>query len=130
MDWLWVRINALWTSWGIQIMRYQILECRRTLARSKRVLIDDALFETLLDYVPAVQDEMAVPTFPEVDATRVAPMRLASARDAIRPPIPTPQSDARQPCHADALCPHPPAVNVRANPRAIVARSAAFASRC
>jgi hypothetical protein len=75
-------------------------------------LIEDSPFEALLDYVPTVQDEMAVPTFPEVDATRVAPMRLASARDAIRPPIPASQADARQSCHANALCPHPPAANV------------------
>jgi RNA polymerase sigma factor (sigma-70 family) len=41
-------------------MRYQILEYRRNLARSKRVLIGDSLFEALLDYVPTIQDEMAV----------------------------------------------------------------------
>ena len=47
-------------AWGIQIMRYQILEYRRTLVRSKRVLIEDSLFDALLDYVPTIQDEMAV----------------------------------------------------------------------
>jgi len=47
-------------AWGIQIMRYQILEYRRNLARSKRVLIEDSLFDALLDYVPTIQDEMAV----------------------------------------------------------------------
>jgi RNA polymerase sigma-70 factor (ECF subfamily) len=47
-------------AWGIQIMRYQILEYRRNLARSKRVLLEDSLFEALLDYVPTLQDEMAV----------------------------------------------------------------------
>jgi len=46
-------------AWGIQIMRYRILEYRRNLARNKRVLIEDSLFEALLDYVPAIQDEMA-----------------------------------------------------------------------
>jgi RNA polymerase sigma-70 factor (ECF subfamily) len=46
-------------AWGIQIMRYQILEYRRNLARSKRVLLEDSLFEALLDYVPTMQDEMA-----------------------------------------------------------------------
>jgi hypothetical protein len=64
------------------------------------------------------QDEMGVPTFPEVDATRVAPMRLASVRDAIRPPIPLSQADARRLCHADALWPHPPAVKAAAQWRA------------
>ncbi len=47
-------------AWGIQIMRYQILEYRRNLARSKRVLIEDSLFEALMDYLPTIQDEMAV----------------------------------------------------------------------
>jgi RNA polymerase sigma-70 factor (ECF subfamily) len=47
-------------AWGIQIMRYQILEYRRNLARSKRVLMDDSLFEALLEHMPAVQDEMTV----------------------------------------------------------------------
>jgi RNA polymerase sigma-70 factor (ECF subfamily) len=47
-------------AWGIQIMRYEILEYRRHLARSKRVWIEGSLFETLLDYVPTMQDEMAV----------------------------------------------------------------------
>jgi hypothetical protein len=56
---------------------------------------------------------------------RVAPMRLASARNAIRPAIPAPQADARQPCHADALRPHPPAVNARAMARRIARRKAA-----
>jgi RNA polymerase sigma factor (sigma-70 family) len=41
-------------------MRYQILDYRRKLARSKRVLIEDSLFETLMDYVPGIQDEIAV----------------------------------------------------------------------
>jgi RNA polymerase sigma-70 factor (ECF subfamily) len=47
-------------AWGIQIMRYQILEYRRNLARSKRVLIEDSLFDTLMDHLPTIQDEMAV----------------------------------------------------------------------
>jgi RNA polymerase sigma-70 factor, ECF subfamily len=47
-------------AWGIQIMRYQILEYRRNQARSKRVLMEDSVFEALLDHVPTVQDEMAV----------------------------------------------------------------------
>ncbi len=47
-------------AWGIQIMRYQILGYRRSLARNKRVLVEDSLFEALLDYMPAIQDELAV----------------------------------------------------------------------
>ena len=47
-------------AWGIQIVRYEILEYRRNLARRKRVFIEDSLFETLLDYVPTIQDELAV----------------------------------------------------------------------
>lgn len=45
-------------AWGIQIMRYQILEYRRNLARSRRVMIEDSLFEALLDHMPAIQDEL------------------------------------------------------------------------
>lgn len=47
-------------AWGIQIMRYQILEYRRNLARSKRVPIEDSLFEALMDYIPSIQDEVAM----------------------------------------------------------------------
>ncbi|OHB59741.1 MAG: hypothetical protein A2167_07685, partial [Planctomycetes bacterium RBG_13_46_10] len=44
-------------AWAVQIMRYQILEYRRNLARSKRVLMEDSLFEALMDYIPTIQDE-------------------------------------------------------------------------
>ena len=47
-------------AWGVQIMRYQILDYRRNLARSKRVLMPDSLCKTLLNHLPAIQDEMAV----------------------------------------------------------------------
>jgi RNA polymerase sigma-70 factor, ECF subfamily len=47
-------------AWGIQIMRYQILEYRRNLARSKRVLMEDSVFEALMDHMPTIQDELAV----------------------------------------------------------------------
>ena len=47
-------------AWGVQIMRYQILDYRRNLARSKRVVMEDSLFETLLNHLPTVQDELAV----------------------------------------------------------------------
>ena len=46
-------------AWGVQIMRYQILDYRRKLARSKRVLIEDSLFEVLMDYTSTVKDEVA-----------------------------------------------------------------------
>lgn len=45
--------------WGVKIMRYQILDYRRKLARSKRVLIDDSLFDVLMDYIPSIQNELA-----------------------------------------------------------------------
>jgi DNA-directed RNA polymerase specialized sigma subunit len=41
-------------------MRYQILDYRRNLARSKRVLMDNSLFETLMDHLSATQDDMAL----------------------------------------------------------------------
>ena len=47
-------------AWGVQIMRYQILDYRRTLARSKRVFMEDSLFEALMDHMPTIQDEIAV----------------------------------------------------------------------
>ncbi len=54
------RPGTNFAAWGIQIMRYQILEYRRNLARRKRVSVEDSLFEALMDYVPTMQDEMAV----------------------------------------------------------------------
>jgi RNA polymerase sigma-70 factor (ECF subfamily) len=47
------RPGTNFAAWGIQIMRYQILDYRRTLARRRRVLMEDSLFE-------AIQDEVAV----------------------------------------------------------------------
>jgi RNA polymerase sigma-70 factor (ECF subfamily) len=46
-------------AWGIQIMRFQILDYRRNLARSKRVLIEDELFDVLMDHMPTIQNEVA-----------------------------------------------------------------------
>ena len=46
-------------AWGIQIMRFQILDYRRNLARNKQVLVEDSLFEVLIDYLPTIQDEAA-----------------------------------------------------------------------
>jgi len=47
-------------AWAVQVMRYQILDYRRNQARSKRVSIEDALFESLMDHLPTVQDEIAI----------------------------------------------------------------------
>jgi RNA polymerase sigma-70 factor (ECF subfamily) len=46
-------------AWAIQIMRYQILDYRRNLARNKQVLLEDSLFEALIDHMPTTQDEAA-----------------------------------------------------------------------
>ena len=46
-------------AWGIQIMRFQILDYRRNLARNKQVLVEDSLFEVLIDHLPIIQDEAA-----------------------------------------------------------------------
>ncbi len=46
-------------AWAVQIMRYQILEYRWNAARDKRVLMEDSLFEALMDHMPAIQDEAA-----------------------------------------------------------------------
>ena len=46
-------------AWGVQVMRYQILDYRRNLARSKRVILEDSLFETLMDHMPTIQDDVA-----------------------------------------------------------------------
>jgi RNA polymerase sigma-70 factor (ECF subfamily) len=54
------RLGTNFAAWGIQIMRYQILDYRRTLARRRRVLMEDSLFEALMDRIPAIQDEVAV----------------------------------------------------------------------
>jgi RNA polymerase sigma-70 factor (ECF subfamily) len=46
-------------AWAVQIMRYQILEYRRNAARAKRVLMEDSLFEQVMDHIPTLQDEAA-----------------------------------------------------------------------
>ena len=45
---------------GVHIMRYQILDYRRNLARSKQVLVEDSLIEILMNHLPTIQDEMAL----------------------------------------------------------------------
>jgi RNA polymerase sigma-70 factor (ECF subfamily) len=46
-------------AWGVQIMRFQILDYRRNLARNKQVLLEDSLFNVLIDHMPTIQDEAA-----------------------------------------------------------------------
>ncbi len=46
-------------AWAVQIMRYQILEYRRNAARGRKVLMEDSLFEQVMDHIPAIQDEAA-----------------------------------------------------------------------
>lgn len=47
-------------AWGVQIMRFQILDYRRNLARNKQVLMENSLFEMLMNHIPIIQDEAAV----------------------------------------------------------------------
>jgi RNA polymerase sigma-70 factor (ECF subfamily) len=47
-------------AWGVQIMRFQILDYRRNQARSKQVLMEESLFEALIDHMSAVQDEAPI----------------------------------------------------------------------
>jgi len=54
------RPGTNFAAWGVQIMHYLILDYRRKAARNKRVLMEDAVFEALTEYMPAVQDEMGV----------------------------------------------------------------------
>jgi RNA polymerase sigma-70 factor (ECF subfamily) len=53
------QLGTNFAAWGVQIMRFQILGYRRNLARSKRVLMEDSLFEALMNYMPTIQDETA-----------------------------------------------------------------------
>ena len=46
-------------AWGVQIMRFQILDYRRNMARNKQILMEDSLFETLINHLPTIQDEAA-----------------------------------------------------------------------
>ena len=53
------RPGTNFAAWAVQIMRYQILEYRRNAARGRRVLMEDSLFEQLMDHLPTIQDEAA-----------------------------------------------------------------------
>ena len=46
-------------AWGVKIMHYQILDYRKKLARCKQVMIDNSLFEVLVNYMPTAQDNLA-----------------------------------------------------------------------
>jgi RNA polymerase sigma-70 factor (ECF subfamily) len=46
-------------AWAVQIMRYKILEYRRNAAQGKRVLMEDSLFEAVMNHIPTIQDEAA-----------------------------------------------------------------------
>ncbi len=54
------KLGTNFAAWAVQIMRYQILDYRRNLARSKRVALEDSVLEALLDHMPAIQDEMPI----------------------------------------------------------------------
>jgi RNA polymerase sigma-70 factor (ECF subfamily) len=53
------KLGTNFAAWAVQVMRYQILDYRRNLARSKRISMEDSLLEALLDHMPTIQDEMA-----------------------------------------------------------------------
>jgi len=53
------RLGTNFAAWGVQIMRFQILDYRRNLARNKQVSMEDSLFEALIGYMPTIQDEAA-----------------------------------------------------------------------
>jgi RNA polymerase sigma-70 factor (ECF subfamily) len=53
------RLGTNFAAWGVQIMRFQILDYRRNLARNKQVLMEESLFEAQMDYKPTIQDETA-----------------------------------------------------------------------
>jgi RNA polymerase sigma-70 factor (ECF subfamily) len=61
---MWQKFNRFqpgtnFAAWGVQIMRFQILDYRRNQARNKQVLMEDSLFEALMDHMPTIQDETA-----------------------------------------------------------------------
>ncbi len=52
------QLGTNFAAWGVKIMRYQILDYRRNQARSKRVLMEDSLFDMLIDHISVIQDEL------------------------------------------------------------------------
>ena len=54
------KLGTNFAAWGVKTMRYEILVYRRRLARSKRVLMEDSLFEVLMDRIPDIQDDAGV----------------------------------------------------------------------
>jgi RNA polymerase sigma-70 factor (ECF subfamily) len=62
---MWQKFNQFqpgtnFAAWGIQIMRFEILDYRRNQARDKQVLMEDSLFEALMNHLPTIQDEATV----------------------------------------------------------------------
>ncbi len=53
------QLGTNFTAWGVQIMRFEILEYRRNLARDKKILMEDTLFESLIDHMSTIQEETA-----------------------------------------------------------------------
>jgi RNA polymerase sigma-70 factor (ECF subfamily) len=51
------RLGTNFAAWGVQIMRFKILDYRRNLARNKQVFMEESLFEALMDYMPTIQDD-------------------------------------------------------------------------
>jgi len=66
------RPGTNFAAWGTQILRYLILDYRRRLARSKQVLMEEALFKALMDHVPAIQGELSS----RIEALRECQRRL------------------------------------------------------
>jgi RNA polymerase sigma-70 factor (ECF subfamily) len=61
---MWQKFNQFqpgtnFAAWGVQIMRFEILDYRRNQARDKQVLMEDSLFEALMNHMPTIQDDAA-----------------------------------------------------------------------
>jgi RNA polymerase sigma-70 factor (ECF subfamily) len=61
---MWQKFNQFqpgtnFAAWGVQIMRFEILDYRRNQARNKQVLMEDSLFEALMNHMPTIQDDAA-----------------------------------------------------------------------
>ena len=53
------QLGTNFAAWGVQIMRFQILDYRRNMARNKQLLMENSLFEVLMDQLPTIQDDAA-----------------------------------------------------------------------
>ena len=54
------QLGTNFAAWGVQIVRFEILDYRRNLARNKQVLMEDSLFDVLMNHMPTIQDQAAV----------------------------------------------------------------------